>query len=631
MKGPTQKNIKRGEKSRKKKKKTKKRRRRCPDVVANVKPTGDGEGSDGDCGGVDADGKHPVAVTDEKEHEHDDDDDEDVGDDDHDHDIDDDVDDATATKTGDAAAAAAALALCRHARQRWLSATTARDLDDVEQMYRQALNAKRKAPVDGTVVVGTTTKRRKRASSNNNVAALSPSDYRKAGERLSLLYLQSGRPERAQKGLEYLGFTCRLAERVLNYYPSPPPYENDGGGGGGRSRPKQQRRATATTPHQQQQPKHPPQRPPCVVLDDFLTTAELLHLQHAFLDPSASYWTDHNYSVEPPSPYFSYVMELSENKDGNDGDGYGFIGHLARKVWRCPRLRSQFPRLMQQQQQQQQRRRHQNNHIYVEVWAHNRPHASGHQLHFDSDDEGRGKTVRNPIMSTILYLSGNGADDGNDGGNDGGTNNNNHGRRSSLGGVVGGPSLITNQRLDSTRLATKGWLAHGMPRRMVAFDGQVLHGVVPGKGVVVIGGGGCGGGGGGDGGRRVTLMMAFWEDIQIRPGTNPGSARPWPKKRGKDGQDGSGHAAGTDAATTHLLPDWASHLMRTDVVGVAVDSCGGNNNNNNKAKRPSSPPSYSYREVDPIVLSHVYEHLDGRPWRGDDGPMPDYEQVFQGF
>jgi len=41
---------------------------------------------------------------------------------------------------------------------------------------------------------------------------------------------------------------------------------------------------------------------------------------------------------------------------------------------------------------------------HAEWWAHCRPHASGHQLHFDSEDEGRG-TVRHPVVSTVLYLT----------------------------------------------------------------------------------------------------------------------------------------------------------------------------------------------------------------------------------
>jgi hypothetical protein len=109
----------------------------------------------------------------------------------------------------------------------------------------------------------------------------------------------------------------------------------------------------------------------------------------------------------------------------------------------------------------------------VEMWAHNRPHALGHQLHFNSDNEGEGG-VRNPILSTILYITGN----------------------------AGGPSLVTSQKLVHRHLATKGWMSHSKEKRLVAFDGRVLHGVVPSKGSP------------GDE-RCVTLMFAFWKKIKV--------------------------------------------------------------------------------------------------------------------
>eukprot|EP00510_Aplanochytrium_minuta_P009881 CAMPEP_0184073378 /NCGR_PEP_ID=MMETSP0957-20130417/64078_1 /TAXON_ID=627963 /ORGANISM="Aplanochytrium sp, Strain PBS07" /LENGTH=106 /DNA_ID=CAMNT_0026374971 /DNA_START=182 /DNA_END=498 /DNA_ORIENTATION=- len=56
---------------------------------------------------------------------------------------------------------------------------------------------------------------------------------------------------------------------------------------------------------------------------------------------------------------------------------------------------------------------------YVEWWAHCRPHESGHQLHFDSADEGKNK-VLNPISSAVLYIQ----------------------------GEVGGPTLVTDQRIS---------------------------------------------------------------------------------------------------------------------------------------------------------------------------------------
>ena len=91
-------------------------------------------------------------------------------------------------------------------------------------------------------------------------------------------------------------------------------------------------------------------------------------------------------------------------------------------------------------------------------------------------------------------------------------------------GDVGGPTLVTTQRLTSKRLADRGWIVHPRVNRVCMFDGGVLHGVIPGRGVPQppalaptgdaaaqedhgdIGGGSGGdgdsggGGGGGDGG-----------------------------------------------------------------------------------------------------------------------------------
>lgn len=387
---------------------------------------------------------------------------------------------------------------CQEARDLWLAATTEDELDHVESLYKDALNA-------------TTPNSARRSGSSKrqrtNYAELSRSEYRQAGERLSLLYCQSGRTAKAQKGLAYLGFECRLARDVLDY-----PF---------KAKPiKKKKNASAMTP-----------TAPCMILDDFLHPTELQHLQGIFENPSASYWTDHSYQVEPPSPYFSYVMDLRSTPPK------GFLGRLAHQIRQLPQLQTKFPQLAQTH--------------FVELWAHNRPHASGHQLHFDSDDEGRGGDIRNPVCSTILYLT------------------------SDHKNAAGGPSLVTNQRLASKHLATKGWLAHTKSRRLVVFDGSVLHGVIPGKGV--------------NEGRRVTLMMAFWKHIQIRDDKTPGSARPFPTKK---------------------LPSWAADLTDDEHVSK---------------QRPDS-----LSEASPIPLSTVYETLEGEPWKSQMG-MPDYEQVFQGF
>ncbi len=137
---------------------------------------------------------------------------------------------------------------------------------------------------------------------------------------------------------------------------------------------------------------------------------------------------------------------------------------------------------------------------------------------------------------------------------------------------------MTNQKITDVRLASQGWLAHAKPQRLVAFDGKCLHGVVPGKGF--------------RNGRRVTLMMAFWEDIQLRDGVGPGSARPFP--------------------TTTDVPAWASQLISS------------------VNKRNIRRDYKSCVETSPIELDVIYETLDGKPWKRGMG-MPSYDQVFQGF
>ena len=432
-----------------------------------------------------------------------------------------------------------ALERCEKARKLWLSATCLDDLDQVETLYREALNSKRRQRSDDPPP------RKKNKNVNkksNKYAELSADDYRQTGERLSLLYCQSGRTQKAKKGLSYLGFMCRLATHVLDY-PMPTT--------------KHIRHSSNNSTNNHRTLPSSTSSPPCVIYDNFLMSHELDHLKSIFENPKADYWSYHDYHVEPPSPYFSYVipLQLQKKKEGKQsigGGGGNFVHDLARKIWKHPGLNKRFPALAQA--------------TYVEMWAHNRPHASGHQMHFDSDDEGRGGVIRNPIVSTILYVTAEG----------------------------GGPSLVTNQRLDSTKLASKGWLAHPKARRLVAFDGRVLHGVVPGKGISKI-----------RDGRRVTLMFAFWKKIQIRREATPGSARPFPLPP----PSGNDADADDDDSNNNII-EWAVGLS-DPTIRVQSD--------------------YSkVKEQQPVELDHVYETLDGNAWNPRDG-MLDYEQVFQGF
>ena len=365
------------------------------------------------------------------------------------------------------------------ARLLWMSATDEADLKQVECLYRQALRIntaakkKRKSSEGGCNknqeenddddnrssvvdrdddvddlerVQGKKEKRSKRKSDKiskkDNSSCLKRSECKKAFERLALLLCQSGRSKKAKVILARLGYQCRLSTVVLDYpLPSLSDIGND------------------TTM------KDKASEIPCCILDGFMQRSEIQQLRKVFESPLASYWINHDYAIEPPSPYFSYILPLQE------ASNLGFIGGLIRKIFHCKILRKKFPKLK--------------NATKVEMWAHNRPHPSGHQMHFDSDDEGR-DGIRNPIISTILYVT----------------------------AGCGGPSLVTNQKLIDNHLATKGWMCHPQNERLVAFDGRYLHGVIPGKAVQP--------------GRRVTLMFAFWADIRTRKDNGPGSARLFP-------------------------------------------------------------------------------------------------------
>lgn len=255
----------------------------------------------------------------------------------------------------------------------------------------------------------------------------------------------------AQKALERLGCTHRLADCVLRYkWPPPPP--------------------TPSTAH----------KPFVQAWDSALPPSHLQLMQDAFAR-SSPFWAEHSYSVEPPSPYFSYVHVLPRpgKKESAEHPATGLddvIAHIHQSVCR------RFPRCKKAR--------------YAEWWTHCRPHNSGHQFHFDSANEGIGG-VRNPIVSTVTFLE----------------------------ATVGGPTIVTDQLFGEPRLAQRGWAVHPEENRCVAFDGRYLHGVVPGWGHRM-----------GLKRRRITFMVAFWRDdvrLMKSPATDglPGSAMQFPAAR----------------------------------------------------------------------------------------------------
>ncbi|WIA10512.1 hypothetical protein OEZ85_010701 [Tetradesmus obliquus] len=299
-----------------------------------------------------------------------------------------------------------------------------------------------------------------------------------ARSALAMLLCQSGREAQAAVHLAALGFKFRLSSEVLQYaLPSSTP----------TAAAEQSSQGGASDFLLQ-------------VLDAALPQQLLLHLQQVFA-PAAPFWREHSYGRVG---YFSYFFRLDEPQSSSMHQLAHHLRQLALEY--CPAAAGAQ---------------------YAEFWAHCRRHSSGHQLHYDSDDEGQGG-VRNPIFTSVLYLARNTASasstsssinkDAPDAPDAAALNSIPAWQQQAQQPFVGGPTLVTDQLLGGP-LATKGWLAYSATNRFVMFDGKYLHGVIPGRGPAPAADG-----------RRTTLMMAFWKELKCRtpPGTGVGACMHMP-------------------------------------------------------------------------------------------------------
>jgi hypothetical protein len=328
--------------------------------------------------------------------------------------------------------------------------------------------------------------------------------YEQALNGLALLLHQEQRFDRLQQLLSSAGFRYRLSDAIICY------------------------------PHHHHSSNHDAAYKQLLkegsryvrVLDNALPVPIVQHLRRAFSNTSA-FWREHHYSTIPASGYFSYLHPLQPSDQPPATSSGQLVDSAGTQYQHCfngfdqiiahvhALVLGMFPKVAQAR--------------YAEWWAHCRPHSSGHQLHFDSDDEGRGG-VRNPIVSTVIFLS---------------TSNR-----------IGGPTLVTNQAFVSRKLADRGWLAHPADNRIVMFDGSVLHGVIPGHGVPdqQLQHEGDGGDG-----RRITLMIAFWKDAIARPGNSPGANRLFPQTCPTSTSTTSTIATATSYSWQHLLAPLLPH------------------------------------------------------------------------
>jgi hypothetical protein len=269
-----------------------------------------------------------------------------------------------------------------------------------------------------------------------------------AWDRLVLLLLQRGDMTEAETLLRQRGYQRRLSRAVLCQ--QAPPFEGN------------------------LEPCEPLASAIAVV--DAALPLPLFSALQAALSPGAPFWSEHGYD-HPETSFFSFVEPLApaseRSRDGMQRST--LIGAVVRHVAAIAASRLPAASLAST----------------AEWWAHWRPHRAGAPLHFDSasadvaagGDEVDGMST--PLVSTVLYLSGDG---------------------------VGGRTLVTDQRWASCELATTGVLISPSENRLLLFEGDLLHGVVPAAEPQTRSG---------ESAVRTTLMVALWRRMSQAPCAQP--------------------------------------------------------------------------------------------------------------
>lgn len=287
----------------------------------------------------------------------------------------------------------------------------------------------------------------------------------------------------------------------------------------------------------------PPSDRPCPVArlyDRVLGDSLFSALQQAF-SPTSAYWSAHDYDVFAGTSqhgYFSHAFPLYKAQRGE----FGLLGQLTEKVFELATF-ADLPTSAKLKDTQM-----------VEVWAHCKPPTSGHQLHFDTDNEGNSEP-KHPILTAVVYLT-----------------------------ETGGPTLITEQVAGDTKLAESGYVCWPSRARIGIFAGNVIHGVLPARHTSK--------------GFRISVMLAFWDNVRVRDGDKPGACRPFDLK-----------SAGK----------WGGPLTKR------VDSAP------NEGLKPTPVEPYVCSPLWlPVVTAADASSAPGPAQKGG-GNMPAYNKCFQGF
>ncbi|KAJ1449767.1 hypothetical protein M885DRAFT_500400 [Pelagophyceae sp. CCMP2097] len=185
----------------------------------------------------------------------------------------------------------------------------------------------------------------------------------------------------------------------------------------------------------------PPRSAKLCALDGALAAEDFDALRRCF-GAGGAYWGAHEY---PTQNFFSYNVRLDADGEPGNDSGLGALRDILQRAQRT--VSKSLPGVAAAKS--------------VEVWAHAREGDGHHQLHYDLDENAlrrADRCVRSPIASSVLYVET--VDDE----------------------AAGAPTLVVDRALGGDYRAAdddRGWLIWPKPNRLLTFNGDLLHAVVP--------------------------------------------------------------------------------------------------------------------------------------------------------
>lgn len=241
----------------------------------------------------------------------------------------------------------------------------------------------------------------------------------RATEKLSLLLCQENRCDEAEQYLTDSKYVLRLSRDVLCYQIPDEEIKNTNDN---NDMEIVQKSSTEKDDDKIESKRY------VRVTDNMLTPSFLTHLQHVFR-PTSPFWSEHQYdstvNSSRTSGYFSYAYNLRESptnsieqaiqilyrkvKEMFPGKTRSVCGENEKKVGRNKNEKIEMKKIecdvtggeVEKNENVKDRAEVEEEGdeecLYAEWWVHTRPHTSGHQMHFDSDNEGKERELMRQI------------------------------------------------------------------------------------------------------------------------------------------------------------------------------------------------------------------------------------------